>query len=103
MSSINDVRRELLEQMARLNATGLRPDQLKLEIEKTKAMADIGQVLVNSAKAEVDFIRATKGVESTFFRPVNEVESKPIEISESNVKNLPGLHASGHSQSEKKS
>lgn len=31
----------------------------EMEIEKAKAIADVAQVIINTAKLEVDFIRAT--------------------------------------------
>jgi hypothetical protein len=38
-----------------------------MDIETAKAMAEVGQVLINSAKVENDFIRANNGGGSTFF------------------------------------
>lgn len=38
-----------------------------LEVEKAKVIGDISQVLINTAKVEVDFIRANSGGKSEFF------------------------------------
>lgn len=37
-----------------------------IDIEKAKVMGEIGQVLINTAKVEVDFIRANNGGRSEF-------------------------------------
>lgn len=37
-----------------------------IDIEKAKVMGEIGQVLINTAKVEVDFIRANDGGSSEF-------------------------------------
>ena len=37
-----------------------------IDIEKAKVMGEIGQVLINTAKVEVDFIRANNGGHSEF-------------------------------------
>lgn len=66
-SNMNQVRAALIEQMARLNSENMTPEQLKAEVEKSRAMAELGGVLIDSAKAELDFIRLTKGDKSEFF------------------------------------
>lgn len=38
----------------------------KITVEEAKAMSDIGQTIINSAKVEVDYIRANNGGESRF-------------------------------------
>ncbi len=38
----------------------------KITIEQAKAMSDIGQVIINSAKVEVDYIKANNGGETPF-------------------------------------
>lgn len=38
----------------------------KLSVEQAKAAAEIGQVVINSAKVEIDFIRETGAVGSAF-------------------------------------
>jgi hypothetical protein len=55
---INDVRQQLFETMKLLA-------EKKITVEEAKSIAEIGQVLVNSAKVEVDIIRAGGG-RSTF-------------------------------------
>lgn len=42
----------------------------KITVEEAKAMSDIGQTIINSAKVEVDYIRANNGGESQFIDAV---------------------------------
>lgn len=53
-----DLRNHLFEQIARLNDPQA---DLQLELEKAKALASIGTVIVNSVKIETDFLRVTGG------------------------------------------
>lgn len=53
----------------------------KLDVEKAKAITDIAQVIVNSAKAEVDFLKHVNATGGTGFISQSEVKklngSKP--------------------------
>lgn len=40
-----------------------------MPLDKAKVISDLSQVMVNSAKIEVDFIKATKATGSTFLEP----------------------------------
>ena len=51
-NKINDLRDHLFEAMERLKDGDI-------DIQTAKAMADVGQVIINSAKIEIDFIKAT--------------------------------------------
>ena len=45
-----------------------------MELEKAKAIADIAQVIINSAKVEIDFIKATGRIDSAseIFKSVDQ-------------------------------
>lgn len=60
MNNIDTLREHLFATMA-----GLKDKSMDLETAKT--MAEVGQVLINSAKVEVDFVRANGGGQSEFF------------------------------------
>lgn len=47
-----------------------------VDTEKAKVIGDLSQVMVNTAKAEVDFIRATGGKDSGFIKST-ETEELP--------------------------
>ena len=63
-NKIEDLRNHLF---ATLEA--LQDDEKPMEIERAKTIADVAQVIVNSAKIEVDFIRATCRSQGTGFIP----------------------------------
>ena len=67
MNTIETLRKSLFETMdAVKNGT--------MSIEQAKTVSDIGQVIINSAKVEVDFVKANNGGKSQFF----ENETKQI-------------------------
>lgn len=49
----------------------------KITVEQAKAMSDIGQVIINSAKVEVDYIRANNGGESSFIDAIGNDNLPP--------------------------
>lgn len=49
----------------------------KITIEQAKAMSEIGQVIINSAKVEVDYIRANNGGESSFIDAIGNDNLPP--------------------------
>lgn len=55
-NKIDDLRNHLF---ATLEA--LRDKDQPMELDRAKAIADVAQVIINSAKVEVDFIEATGG------------------------------------------
>lgn len=63
-NKIEDLRNHLF---ATLEA--LQDEEKPMDIERAKSIADVAQVIVNSAKIEVDFIRATGRSAGTGFIP----------------------------------
>jgi hypothetical protein len=63
-NKIEDLRNHLF---ATLEA--LQDDENPMDINRAKTIADVAQVIVNSAKIEVDFIRATGNEQTTGFIP----------------------------------
>lgn len=61
-NNITELRGHLFETIA-----ALKNKDTPMDIERAKAISDVAQVIINSAKAEVDYIKATGGViESDF-------------------------------------
>jgi hypothetical protein len=58
-NKIEDLRNHMFAQIEKL--ADCEPEEMAKEIERSKAIADLGQVIINSAKAEVDFVKATNG------------------------------------------
>ena len=65
MSNIDTLRTSLFETIQALKSGDI-------DIEKAKTIGDLSQVIINSAKVEVDFVRANGGGKSGFF--VNDVK-----------------------------
>lgn len=59
-NKMSDIRHHLFQAIEDLKSG-------KIDCEKAKQIAEIGQVIVNSAKVEVDFIRTAGLNQSTFF------------------------------------
>ena len=59
-NNVNELRQILFESIR-----GVKDGTL--DIEKAKAVADMSQVIINSAKIEVDYIKATGGVSGSTF------------------------------------
>lgn len=61
------LRKTIMDQMERLNDANMSPEKLKLEIDKSKAISELGQVVINLSKVENEFLKVTQGNESQFF------------------------------------
>lgn len=48
-NKLSDLNNHLFEQLERLNDEDLTPEDLKLEINRSKAMASVGKVIVDNA------------------------------------------------------
>lgn len=72
-NKITDLRDHLFETLEALKD----PDQ-PMDIERAKAIADVARVVVDSAKVEVDFVRATGIQRSTDFLPDTEAVAPPV-------------------------
>jgi len=58
-NSLTDVRNHLIAQLESLGDESLTGEKLKETIERGRAMNEIVKTLVDSAKIEVEFIKAT--------------------------------------------
>ena len=63
-NKIEDLRNHLFETLEKLN-----DEEKPMELDRAKAIADVAQVIVNSSKVEVDFIKATGRDIGTGFIP----------------------------------
>lgn len=62
--NIETLRRHLFETLE-----ALRDKKSPLELDRAKAIADVAQTIVNTAKVEVDYLRATGGRSAMNFIP----------------------------------
>lgn len=65
-----DVRNHLIAQLERLGDAS--PEELAQEIDRAKALGQLGTVLIESAKAEVQFLTAIEGAVPSGFLPSRE-------------------------------
>lgn len=63
-NKISDLRDHLFAALERIDDDTLTPEQISAEVNKAKAISAIGSVIINSAKIEVDFIKATGRLDS---------------------------------------
>jgi hypothetical protein len=68
VNHISTVRRHLLDQMRALRAAS-SPEEMEREISRSKGISDLAQAVVNTAKVEVEYLKAT-GQASTPFLEV---------------------------------
>jgi len=78
-NKINDLRDHLFATLERLNDEDLTPEQVELEVAKAKQISSIGNTIINSAKIEIDFLKATGKFESEseLFKSVTTEKSLP--------------------------
>lgn len=67
---ISDLRESLFDALELLK-------QGNLDIERAKAISEMSQVIINSAKVEVDYIRANNGGESPFLNSIGNSNLPP--------------------------
>lgn len=67
MSTITDMREHLMETLK-----SLRDRENPMDVDRARAVAQVASVLVDSAKVEVDYIKATGSTsDSLFIAPLN--------------------------------
>jgi hypothetical protein len=73
-NKISDLRDHLFASLERIDDDSLTPEQIRAEVDKAKAVAQIGSVIINSAKVEIDFIKATGRIDSAseIFKSVDQ-------------------------------
>lgn len=72
-NKVEDLRNHLFETIEAL----LDKDK-PMDLDRAQVIAEVGQVLVNSAKVEVEYVRATGAQKGTGFIPLPAPE-KPVE------------------------
>jgi hypothetical protein len=58
-NKITDLRDHMFAQLERLGAEDISPEDLQAEIERAKAISEVGKVIVESAKTEVLHLKLT--------------------------------------------
>lgn len=73
MKTVDDLRTHLFETLA-----ALRDEKNPMDIDRAKAISDVAQTIINTAKVEVDFMRATGSAPKTGFLPQSEPEKPAL-------------------------
>lgn len=73
-NKISDLRDHMFAALERLGDDNLSGDELKAEIERSRAISDVGKVIVESAKTEVLYAKLTgqRGEAPTKFLELDE-------------------------------
>lgn len=87
MSDINQLRRSIFETIQ-----GLKDGTV--DVEKARVIGELSQVVINSAKVEVDYIRANGGGDAAFF-PANDSVPRLTSPTKTGVKEVKG-HVTVH-------
>ena len=64
-NKLSDLRDHIFAALERLDDEELTNEQIKNEIEKAKSIAMVGSVIINSAKIEIDYLKATGMIDTT--------------------------------------
>jgi len=80
-NKIEDLRNHLFEQLERLgdDEKMKNPIALEREMKRSQAISEIANVIVNTAKAETDYLRVTGKAPENQFIPLDKAGPKQIE------------------------
>lgn len=73
-NKIDDLRNHLFAALE-----GLADPEKPMEIERARAIADVGRVIVDSAKAEIHFLQVTGATRGSGFLPQHDSAPTPPE------------------------
>ena len=76
MSTITDMREHLMQTLA-----SLRDRENPMDVDRARAVAQVASVLVDSAKVEVDYIKATGSTSDSLF--ISPLSANPDRLSDS--------------------
>jgi hypothetical protein len=91
-NTIEDLREHLFDTLR-----GLKNKENPMEIERAKAISDVAQTIINSAKAEVDYIKATGAKMTSGF--ISSEKPEPIRPGTTVTKNANGQRVVTHKMS----
>lgn len=71
-NKISDLRNHLFETLE-----ALKDDEKPMELARAKAISEVAQTIINSAKVEIEFMEVTGEVEATGFFDALRIEDRP--------------------------
>lgn len=72
-NSIDDLRTHLFDTLA-----ALKDPEKPMDLDRAKTIAEVGQVLINSARAEIEFMRITGGTGTGFIENTGRRHLKAV-------------------------
>ncbi|MFM0495631.1 hypothetical protein [Paraburkholderia caledonica] len=85
MSTITDLREQLMQTLA-----DLRNRENPMDVDRARAVAQVANVLVDTAKVEVDYIKATGAAgDSLFISPLNSDPGRLLNGSKGDIERTP--------------
>lgn len=85
MSTITDMREHLMQTLA-----ALRDRENPMDVDRARAVAQVAGVLVDSAKVEVDYIKATGATgDSLFISPLNSDPERLLNSTKGEIERTP--------------
>jgi cell division septation protein DedD len=88
VNHISTVRRHLLDQMRALRGAN-DAEAIRREIDRSKGIAELAQAMVNTAKVEVDYLKATGQASTPFLEVPPDQPYLPDAGSKHDVTRLP--------------
>ncbi|HRO75767.1 MAG TPA: hypothetical protein PLP27_06445 [Crocinitomicaceae bacterium] len=72
-NKMEDLRNHLFAALERLNDEDINPEKMKAEMQRAKSIAELSTALVETAKVEIEFIRAIEadGSSSALFQGID--------------------------------
>ena len=86
---ISDIRIIMLEQMKALRSAA--PDAVEAELKRSKAISELGQTMINSAKVEIDYLEVTKQDHSPFLETPPTVHTGTLPAPAPQLQNSLGI------------
>lgn len=80
-NKISDLRNHMFAALERLGEPDITEEELKKEVERSRAISELGKVIVESAKTEVLYARFTgkgKSESTKFLEGTDEIEDSKI-------------------------
>lgn len=86
---ISDIRIIMLAQMQALRSAA--PDAVEAELKRSKAISELGQTMINSAKVEIDYLEVTKQDHSPFLETPPTVHTGTLPAPAPQLQNSLGI------------
>jgi len=84
-NNIEALRELLFAQLRELRAAS-GDEGVRTAVSKAKAVSEMGAVIIDSARAEIDYLRVSKGFEAPFFEPAPDLPAGVTGITQHRIR-----------------